>query len=307
MVTPSVSVVIPSLNSSIIQHTLAALSAQAFDLSRVEVVVVGLDQPGLVRSDSLVRFISTRVPATPAVARNIGVRETRGDLICFTDADCLPAPDWLARLTAPFEDPATSVVGGGVIFDTDNYWTLCDNLSWFHEYLAGTAAGEREQLPTLNLCLRRCILDRVGLLDERYPTAAGEDAEWTVRMRQRGYTLRFVPEAVVRHCPARGSLTTIWRHGYTYGYYSLKVNPAYASFLGTPALMSSSRGVWWLTPWLAAWASLRIFRKNRKVWPYWYTAPGLFVTKVAWCLGAARALKVRETASGESAGGNAGR
>jgi GT2 family glycosyltransferase len=287
---PRISVIVPNLNSPMVNLTLASLRAQDFDLSQVEVLVVGLDEPGLVQTDELVRLISTGVPAAAAAARNIGIREARGDLLCFTDADCIPAPDWLARLTARFEDASIHVVGGGVTFEAGNYWTLCDNLGWFHDYLASTAEGERAQLPSLNLCVRRSLIDRVGLFNESYPRAAGEDAEWTTRMRQAGYELHFAPAAIVHHRPGRAGIEAVLRHAYVYGRHSVKVKPAFTDFLGVSPFLRR----WWAlllsAPLAAAVATCRIYLDDRAARRYWYALPGIYLGKLAWTLGAVRSL-----------------
>jgi glycosyltransferase involved in cell wall biosynthesis len=286
----SVSVIIPNLNSPTVDRTLAALRGQEYDLDRVEVLVVGLDEPELVQEDDLVRMIPTKKPAAPAVARNIGIRGSTGDVLCFTDADCTPAPDWLAQITAPFANGDVHVVGGGVAFQPGNYWTLCDNISWFHDYLASTRAGQREQLPSLNLSVRRAVTERVGLFDESYPRPAGEDAEWTTRMRRAGYTLHFVPSAVVHHHPTRATCKALISHGYDHGRYSVKVHPAYADFLGVhPALRA-----WWSvllsSPALALITTGKIFIRDPALRRYWYSAPGIAMSKLAWCFGAAHRL-----------------
>jgi GT2 family glycosyltransferase len=283
-----ISVIIPNLNSPVIDQTLESLRHQDFDLSHVEVLVIGLDEPRKVQPDELVRLISTSVPVAPAVARNIGIRQARGDLLCFMDADCVPEKEWLSRLVAPFTDEKIHVVGGGVSFEAKNYWTLCDNLSWFHEYLASTKEGEREQLPSLNLCVRRSVVDIVGPFDETKRT--GEDTDWTVRMRQAGYILNFVPNATVQHLPARNSLKAIWWHAYIFGTNTIKIDPTYTDFLHTPVYLQK----WWfllvLAPIAAGFATLRIYLVNHALWGYWYAAPGVYVGKLAWTLGAVRSL-----------------
>lgn len=286
-----ISVIIPNLNSTMIDQTLDALRQQRFDLSQVEVLVVGLDQPGLVVEDNLVRFISTGKPASPARARNIGLAAAQGQLLCFTDADCLPTPDWLAQLADACTQPGVAIVGGGVIFTANNYWSQCDNVSWFHEYTIEARAGERPLLPSLNLCIKRSVYEQVGGFDERYPRPAGEDAEWTTRIRQAGYTLHFHPEIIVHHKPSRSSFESFIRHSYTYGLYSIKVTPAYADFLQTPFVLRR----WWTLlmamPLLALAITAKIYQQNRWVRQnYPHCAWGIYLSKIVWCLGAARSL-----------------
>ena len=218
-----VSVIIPNLNSPVVDRALAALRAQEFDLSQVEVLVVGRDEPGLVKEDTLVRFIDMGEPRSAAANRNAGIAAARGEILCFTDSDCMPAPDWRARLTAPLLRGEAMVIGGGIAFDASNYWTFCDNISWFYQSIAEARPGVRHGLPSLNLGMRHEVIEKTGLFDERY-TVSGEDMDWTARARACGYTLYFEPSAVVEHAPERGAFGQIWRHAYNFGLHTPKMN-----------------------------------------------------------------------------------
>lgn len=300
MSTPTVSVIIPNLDSPHIHHTLDALRAQQFDLATVEVLVVGRDAPGLVQNhmqtDALVQHIDPGHPTGAAYNRNLGMRRARGEIFCFTDADCVPAPNWLHELVQPLRRGEAQAVGGGVHFDPGNYWSICDNVSWFHQFLAHTPPGTRPHLPTLNLAVTRKLIDAVGPMDEAYPVAAGEDTEWTERMVARGYALHFAPQAIVTHCAQRTSLAALWRHGYNYGRYSSKVAPPAqqtpASARPLPAWLRHPRALTVAAPLLAAAATLRTLAHVQSP-AQWHLAPGIWLSKLAWCLGAAQALSAR--------------
>lgn len=287
--TATVSVIIPNLNSPVVDRTLAALRGQDFDLSGVEVLVVGLDEPGLVQEDDLVSSISTVKPAPPGAARNIGVRESNGDLLCFTDADCVPHSCWLRTLSTCFDDPESTVVGGGVAFPPDNYWRLADNISTFHPYLHTSQPGTREQLPSLNLSIQRRAWGEVGPFDERYSTA-GEDVDWTTRARLAGHTLRFEPRAVVTHLPQRSTFVDLWRHAVGFGQYSVKLDSRYQGARWRPFVLKH----WLLTllaaPIMAGWVTARAF-SQRSMLRYAHTIPAVFLAKIGWCWGAAQRLR----------------
>lgn len=57
---------------------------------------------------------------------------------------------------------------------------------------------EVEQIPGAALCLRREALDKVGVLEERYPIWF-EDVDWCYRARKLGFKLIFYPEAEITH------------------------------------------------------------------------------------------------------------
>ncbi len=286
-------VVIPVLNSPFIHRTLESLRRQEYDLSLVEVIVVGQDKYNLVREDSLVRFIPSPRPLFPGAARNVGIKRASSEIIAFLDADCFAAPDWLAVLARRYEDPEVWVVGGGVEFERGgNYWTFADNLSMFHEFMNSLPPSTREFLPSLNLSARRAVFDIIGLFDEKRPTS--EDVDLTIRMRRAGFELHFEPRAVVYHCPARRSFTDLVRHGFYHGRYSTRIDPRYVDERGLPFPFRSRIGLVLGAPLLAAGATLRIFVPRRDLWRYWYAIPGVYISKLAWCLGASTGLKLWE-------------
>jgi glycosyltransferase involved in cell wall biosynthesis len=282
------SVVIPNLNTPTVGETIASLEKQTYDHAYFQVIVVGMDKYNLIHESELVYFDRSDTPLSPARARNRGVQQTRGDVIVFTDADCLARPNWLAVLAECFKDPKVTIVGGGVdIFCSRNLWTLADNISMFYEYLDIHPAGERLQLPSLNLAIRRQVFDEVHGFDERYPRPSSEDSDLTIRLRKLGHRLYFEPGAVVIHQPPRNRLRDLLRHGYYQGMYSTKVDPRYASEEGLPGLLRTRLGMVMFSPLLATGVVLRMFFKYKSLRLYWYTAPIIFLSKMAWCFGAA--------------------
>ena len=289
-----ISVVIPNLNSPVIAKTLAALHRQNFDLSRCEVLVVGLDEPKQVVSDELVQFISTGKAQSAAKNRNLGIARACGEILCFTDADCEPHQDWLQRISGYFEQTDVQVVGGSISFQDDSYWSTCDNLSWFYNFLSSSAKGKRQHLPTCNLAVHRQVIQQIGGMDESFPVAAGEDTEWTTRMRQAGISLFFDPDLVVTHLARRSTWRLLWSHGYRYGQFSLKIRQGEvgdAGRAGLYAYLPRSR-VWLLllAPVIATFITLRIVLLQ----PGWNTVkaiPGIWLSKLAWCLGASHSLR----------------
>ncbi|WP_405652425.1 glycosyltransferase [Streptomyces sp. NBC_00019] len=63
--------------------------------------------------DARVRLLA-RPGATPGAGRNAGVREAANALIACTEADCVPAPDWLARMRAAAAEPEPAGLLTGV-------------------------------------------------------------------------------------------------------------------------------------------------------------------------------------------------
>jgi len=281
-----ISLIIPSLNDPTLARTLKAVSNQTY--SPDEIIVVGRDEKKDLASFPQVRFIDTRQPASAARARNLGMQEARGDIFLFTDADCVPEPDWAANHLVRHAK-GEQVVGGSVALQCSNYWAQSDNVSLFYKFLPEYPEGSRLHLPTLNLSLRRTVYDAVGGMDESFPGAAGEDTDWTIRMRLAGYRLFFEPKALIQHKPSRTTWTDIAHHWWRLGHNGVRVRWFYAAEYETPHLARSS--FWWriLSPLIAVLITARIYA-NPNLWPYWQSLPVVYATKILYCLGAASAL-----------------
>ena len=114
---PLVSVVIPVWNSpDLIGKCLTALAQQTYPRDRFEVLVVDNGSTdataNVARSYPFVAVLSEPVAGSYR-ARNRGLRSARGEYVAFTDADCIPDPDWLtAAVRAARLYPQAGVLAG---------------------------------------------------------------------------------------------------------------------------------------------------------------------------------------------------
>lgn len=284
------SIVIPCLNSPVIDRTLRSLLSQECPSIDFVIFVVGRDDQRQIVVDDRVTFIETDAPVSPAAARNLGAARAHGEFLAFIDADCVADPRWLLTLVDAVSQDFGLVVGGSVAFDKVNFWTFIDNFSTFHDVMAHLPAGERDQLPSLNLAMRRRDFETIGGFDEHLPHAAGEDSDLTFRMKQAGHRLLFVPGAIVNHHPARSTLRQFLQHAYLRGRFSLLVDPRFVGMIGLPSILRSPWRVLVLSPLMAAYATLRVYLTKPGMGRYLPMSPLLFVSKLAWCFGARRRL-----------------
>jgi glycosyltransferase involved in cell wall biosynthesis len=201
-----VSVIIPTYNGArTLARCLEALQRQEFQ-GPFEVLVVDDgstdDTPEVCAGFAGVRCL--RQPNRgPAVARNLGVREAKGELVVFTDADCEPEPDWLAEMVAPFADPEIVGVKGAYRSRQPELIARLVQLEYEDKYRRMAGYRYIDFIDTYAAAYRREVFLRYGGFDERYRTASVEDQEFSFRLAADGHKMVFNPRAVVwhRHVP----------------------------------------------------------------------------------------------------------
>lgn len=181
---------------------LSALSSQTADSEDYEVVVVddaSTDATEAVaKSFAGVRVLRSTERRGSYAARNLGVKATTGDVVAFTDADCRPARDWIARGATAIAD--ADLVAGRVdveIGTPPTITSLIDAVRFLDQrrYVDDHSSGA-----TANLWVKRAVLESLGGFQGRL--ISGGDTEFGQRATAAGYRLRYADDVVVAH-PAR--------------------------------------------------------------------------------------------------------
>jgi glycosyltransferase involved in cell wall biosynthesis len=114
-----VTVVIPTRDRpDAVRRCLDALALQSLEPGTFEVIVVddGSEPPLTLDpaewSRSFPLLIVRQANTGPAGARNHAVQKASGQIIAFTDDDCLPTPGWLQALVSGLRETPGSLVGG---------------------------------------------------------------------------------------------------------------------------------------------------------------------------------------------------
>ncbi len=276
--------IIPNLDSPVVDRAVASVFAQ-HGAAPHEVIVVGRDGPGRLAGERRVRLLHTERPEWPAGARNRGIQAAAGDVYVFIDADCVAEPGWLAAHLAR-QAAGETVVGGAVCWERAPYWQLADNLSMFHNVDAHLPAGPRPFLPTLNLSVRAAAVGDVGAMDPGL--RCGEDIDWTLRLAGAGHRPFLEPAARVWHRPGRTTARDAWRHWHLSGRWMVGVRRRHPEAFGAATWRYRPFVLVALAPAIAAVATARLFGPGAPGRRYPLALPAVYLTKLAWCLGAAR-------------------
>jgi GT2 family glycosyltransferase len=195
-------VIIPSYNSeSTIRGCLTALTEQETDFE-YEVLVVDSSSDGtgdVVASEfPSVRLLRLARQTFPGAARNLAIEVSRGEILAFTDADCVPEPRWLAKMVRQHESCGYAGVGGTILNGRPrNPVAWSQYLVEFSEGLPGLPRRFVEFLPTCNASFRRSTFERHGLFSTELQAA--EDRMFGWRLVRAGERLLFDPDIRVEH------------------------------------------------------------------------------------------------------------
>jgi glycosyltransferase involved in cell wall biosynthesis len=202
---PMVSVIVPVFRDSA-RATLAvkALRAQSYPAERLEILLVDNDPtPDLV----LKSFAADQLRVVHApegfsyAARNAGARLAQGTLLAFTDADCIPEPDWIEMGVRRLVLDGRDLLGGEID-------VFCERITWSALYDRAFGLHQKDfferfgGMATANLFVRKQTWEDLAGFDARLQS--GGDFEFCRRARSAGASLGYSAHARVRH-PARDS------------------------------------------------------------------------------------------------------
>jgi glucosyl-dolichyl phosphate glucuronosyltransferase len=233
------SIIIPTHNrANVLLLCLEAVSKLNTDPESFEILVVDnrstdntkevLDTFANLHPDLSLRYIYDGTPGV-SYARNHGVMEALGEIICLLDDDSPPTPEWLNSLLRPFSDLTVGCVGGQSIPDFQGQ----EVPDWLQGDLQGLLSGYTlpfseptqlvywEQFPlSCNMAIRRKLFDELGYfrtdLDRKGNQAlAAGDTEMAERIHKAGWKVIYIPDAPVNHLvpPNRLTKAHIYRIG----------------------------------------------------------------------------------------------
>lgn len=218
---PFISVIVPAYNAAeTLGECLVALLDQSVPRSEYEVIVV--DDGSMDATQEVVEqygvHLLTQANQGPAAARNLGVSHVRGEILLFTDADCVPARNWIEAMVAPFVDP--EIVGAKGVYRTQQRELVARfvQLEYEDKYDRMRLEPCIDFIDTYSAAYRKAVFQKSDGFDPAFPRASGEDIDFSWRLSRRGYKMVFAPNAVVYHRHVASVLDYV-RRKYYVGYW----------------------------------------------------------------------------------------
>ncbi len=220
-----ISIIIPTYNSrSSLEKLLGSLCRQTYPMDKSEVIVV--DDGSLDNTSEMVKREIDKAPFVlkyffqenkgPAAARNLGIKNSKGDVVVFTDSDCIVSEKWLAELVKGYDDEQVAATGGSILALPVN--------SLVSRYCAYIGMNGRPEIKngivsyviTGNASFRKDILVLIRGFDERFYFPGGEDPDICRRIITKGYNLIYNPDAIVFN-PHKKNIKELMKTYFNYG------------------------------------------------------------------------------------------
>lgn len=236
--TPTVSIIIPVYNGAqTIGECLNSLVRLNYPYEAYEVIVVengSTDNTTQIVQQYPVRLLHSQQRG-PAAARNMGIGQSKAEVIVFTDADCIAHPDWLLELVKPYQKSEIGGVAGEIQAYRHPDRNFIEQFSDDFSPLKNFISGEHEFLPhlyTANASYRRELLLQVGGFNPGLFTGEDVDLSWRIQL-QTSSKIDYAPQAVIehRHRATRKGLARQYRQ---YGFGEILLDTLYGRYPGYP-------------------------------------------------------------------------
>ncbi|MCX9009484.1 MAG: glycosyltransferase [Candidatus Methanoperedens sp.] len=232
---PFVSVLLATFNrKEWLRECLVSLSDQNYPKDRFEVIVI--NDGSTDGTEEVLEEHKRRAPHAfrwysqenrgKAAAINLGIGKTRGEIICFTDDDCIADRNWIRSLLKEFSDERVGGAGGQIIAYRPKNHVERYGVFFDQEGSISLATG--------NAAYRADIIKAVGGFDTRL--IGLEDIDFGVRVRGRGYKLKYAPGAIVYH-RNYNSLGKLVRRKYLEGKQLYNLGTKYKHYFNARKLM----------------------------------------------------------------------
>lgn len=224
------SVIIPAYNArNTIEKCMLALTNQSVPKENYEVIVV--DDGSTDNTAEMVKKFQVKYfhqpNHGPATARNKGVREAKGEIILFTDADCVPRDNWIEEMAKPFENPEVMAVKGAYKTEQKTLIARFAQVEFEERFNMLKKAESIDMVDTYSAGYRKSVFLSLGGFDPSFPFANNEDTELSYKMSRAGHRMVFKPNAIVYHFGHPDSIRKYARLKFWRGYWRMVVYKRY--------------------------------------------------------------------------------
>lgn len=232
-----VSVIIPVLNGhKLIGECIESIINQDYPKDNFEVIVVDNGSTdgtidivkNFQKDNKNINLYHQKIKSSYA-ARNLGMVQSKGNILVFTDADCITDKYWLSNIVRYFSDKSVGGVAGEILpYSKDN---IVEKYAITEEILSQKRTFNSKFLPyaqTANAAYRSELISQIGYFDE---VISGGDADYSWRMQlQTSYKIVYAQNAIVLH-KHRTDLKGLFKQRFKHGYGFVLIRNKYKAYV----------------------------------------------------------------------------
>lgn len=195
-----ITVVVPTYRRpQLLNRCIKALLLQRFDKTQFEIIVVSdgpdADTQNLLNNWAgydlpIIKFMPLPYKKGPAAARNHGWQNAAGQIIAFTDDDCIPDSHWLTEISRHCHTNEDVAITGKVIVPISEEPT---------DYELNISHLQTADFITANCACTKSALIKAGGFDERFSMAWREDSDLHFNLMNNAIPIKKVKTAIVTH------------------------------------------------------------------------------------------------------------
>ncbi len=208
---PTASIIIPAYNAQdTIDSCLSALLEQTGLEANLEILVIddgstdttvshiqSFQQQQLPAHISIQLFLQVNNQG-PAAARNRGAKEASGEILLFTDSDCIPESDWVSEMLTPFQSDTVSAVKGAYKTKQPELVARFAQTEFESRYRILEKMDKVDVVFTYAAAIKKTVFWKVGGFDTSFPKADNEDTDLSYKIAK-DHIIIFNPKAIVYH------------------------------------------------------------------------------------------------------------
>lgn len=199
-----VSVIIPVYNSEkTISACIDSLLVQNFP-KKFEIIVVNdtstdSTEKKIYSFGEKIVYLKNEKNKGPAFSRNLGAKKSKGEILCFIDADCVAEKNWLKEMIEPFNDKSVAAVQGAYRTVQKSLVARFAQEEIEQRYEKLRSSKKIDWVGSYSAAYRKDLFMREKGFDESFPIASGEDPDLSFRIAKKGYKIIFNENAIVYH------------------------------------------------------------------------------------------------------------
>jgi len=214
-----------SVNSYNLKQCLNSVINQHYNSNKINLEVIVVDSGSIDNSRRILNKYKNKIKIilnpykfqkrlSPALARNLGAKTSKGNILIFSDADCIFPPDWVSNIYSIFKKnkQIDCILGGrspdvgkgiGTFYRRYSFILYSRKFRISKPILINKNTIQLGMplilIAANNFAIRKKTWKVIGGMNTCFSRPAGEDILMEIELIKKGYNILFVPDIIIIH------------------------------------------------------------------------------------------------------------